>query len=116
MSHIAPLADAEITDPELRAVIAQCEALGVPDALLGRILARSPVHAVPMLRALLMSHAQGGVDHKLKEVVRIQLARFAGDSYFSALRSERARAAGLTEEAIEAGSGDYEDSPLFTEA
>jgi alkylhydroperoxidase family enzyme len=68
------------------------------------------------MRALLMSHADGAVDHRLKEIIRIQLARFAQDPYFSALRSRKALAAGLTEEAIEAGCGDYEESPLFTEA
>lgn len=116
MTRIAPLALSEITDSELADLIARGEALGVPDALFGRILARAPAHAKPLMRALLMSHAEGSVDHALKEVIRIQLARFAGDKYFAALRSKRAQAAGLTEARIEAGCGDYEDSPLFTEA
>jgi alkylhydroperoxidase family enzyme len=116
MTHVAPLAREAITDPELQALIARGEALGVPDDLFGRILAHSPAHAVPVLRALLVSHAEGGVDHRLKEVVRILLARFAGDRYFAALRSEKARAMGLDEARIEAGCGDYEDSDLFTPA
>jgi alkylhydroperoxidase family enzyme len=116
VTYVAPLQREEITDPELRDLIAQSEALGVPDDLFPRIIARAPAQAKPFMRALIMSHADGGVDHKLKEVIRVQLARFAQDPYFSTLRSRKARAAGLTEERIDAGSGDYEDSPLFTEA
>ncbi len=116
MTRIAPLADAEITDPELRDLIRRGEALGVPDALFGRILARAPAQAKPLMKALLTSHAEGSVDHALKEVIRILLARFAGDDYFSALRSKRATAAGLSEERIEAGTQNYEDSALFDEA
>lgn len=116
VTRIAPLSLDEIADSELRDLIARGEALGVPDALFGRILARAPDQAKPLMRALLMSHAEGSIDHALKEVIRIQLARFAGDAYFSELRSERAKAAGLTEERIDAGCGDYEDSALFSEA
>jgi alkylhydroperoxidase family enzyme len=116
MPHIAPLPLDDIADPELRALIAEGEALGVPDALFPRILARVPSYAKALMRALLMSHADGNVDHKLKEIIRIQLARFAGDPYFAALRSARARQAGLTEAEIEAGCGDYEDAACFTEA
>jgi alkylhydroperoxidase family enzyme len=65
------------------------------------------------LRALVGSHAEGGVDHKLKEVIRVRLARAAGDPYFGALRSRAARAAGLDEETIEAGAGDFENDPRF---
>lgn len=116
MTRIAPLAMSEISDPELRDLIARGEALGVPDALFGRILARAPAQAKPLMKALLISHAEGNVDHKLKEVIRIQLARFAGDAYFADLRSKRAKEAGLAEARINAGSEDYEDSPLFSEA
>jgi len=116
MPHIEPLAPAQITDPELIELIAQCERLGVPDALFPRILARVPSYAKAMLRALLMSHAEGNVDHRLKEVIRVQLARFAGDPYFGRLRSRKAREAGLDEATIDAGCADYDDDPRFTEA
>jgi hypothetical protein len=33
------------------------------------------------MRALLLSHAQGNVDHRLKEIIRVLLARFANDKY-----------------------------------
>src|ERR1700729_4380593 len=96
VTYIAPLPKEAITDPELRALMAEGEALGVPDDLFPRIIARAPEQAVPLLRALLMSHAQGNVDHKLKEMLRILLARFAKDKYFASLRSNKARAMGLT--------------------
>jgi len=115
MSLIPPVPMDKIEDPELRSMIARCDALGVPGALFGQILAHRPGQAKAALGAILHSHYEGNVDHKLKEVLRIQLARFAEDDYFASLRSKPAMAAGLTEEMIEAGCGDYEDSPLFSE-
>ena len=109
MTHIAPLPKDAITDPELRALIAEGEELGVPDNLFPRILARAPEQAVPLMRALIMSHAQGNVDHRLKEVMRILLARFAKDKYFAGLRSAKARTLGLTEQGIDDGCFAYED-------
>jgi hypothetical protein len=117
MTHIAPLPLEAITDPELRALIAEAETLGVPDDLFPRIVARAPQQAVPLLRALLMSYAQGNVDHKLKEIMRILLARFAHDKYFAGLRSSKARDMGLTEKRIDEGCFEYEDSSKgFSEA
>ncbi len=116
MPDIAPLPLEDIRDPELLDLIAECEKLGVPDSLFPRIIARVPSYAKVFLRALLMSHAEGNVDHKLKEVIRVQLARFARDPYFANLRSAKARDAGLSEAVIETGCGGYEDAPVFTEA
>ena len=109
MTHIAPLPKEAITNPELKALIAESEALGVPDDLFPRILARAPEQAVPLMRALIMSHGQGNVDHRLKEIIRILLARFANDKYFASLRSAKARAMGLTEQCIDDGCSFYED-------
>jgi alkylhydroperoxidase family enzyme len=117
MSHIAPLPREAITDPELRALMAEGEALGVPDDLFPRIVARAPEQAVPLMRALITSHARGNVDHKLKEIMRILLARFADDKYFASLRSNKARAMGLTETRIDDGCFAYEDAAKgFSEA
>jgi hypothetical protein len=85
MTNIAPLPKEAITDSELKALIAEGEALGVPDDLFPRILARAPEQAVPLMRALIMSHGQGNVDHRLKEIIRILLARFANEKYFASL-------------------------------
>ena len=114
--HIEPLQPEEIRDPELQALIDRCVALGVPDAVFPHVLARVPEYAKPLLRALLASHAEGNVDHRLKEIIRIQLARTAGDPYFANLRSARAQRDGLTEETIEAGCGRFESDPQFTAA
>jgi len=115
MYQLEPLPLETIDDAELRDLITQSETLGVPGSQFARIIARFPDHAKPFLRSIIMSHDAGNVDHKLKEVIRILLARFAEDPYFSKLRSKKARGAGLSEETIDAGSGDYEDSPLFSE-
>ena len=116
MPHIEPLATEEIRDMELLALIRRCEALGVPDALLPRVLARVPAYAKALLRALVVSHAEGNVDHRLKEIIRVRLARFAGDPYFAGLRSAHALQAGLDEERIEAGAGRFENDARFTPA
>jgi hypothetical protein len=109
VTHIAPLRKEAIADREMLELIAQGEALGVPDDLFPRLIARASDQAKPMLRALLMSFGQGNVDHKLKEIVRILLARFANDKYFASLRSLKARAMGLTETRIDEGCFEYED-------
>jgi alkylhydroperoxidase family enzyme len=116
MPHIEPLKPEAIRDPELRELIGRCESLGVPDALFPLILARVPAYAKALLRALLESHIAGNVDHRLKEIIRVQLARTAGDPYFAGLRSARARAAGLDEKTIEAGTGKFESDQRFSPA
>ena len=116
MSLVDPLPPDKITDPELQALIRRGEALGVPDALFPRVLARVPGHAKALLDALLHSHTEGTVDHRLKEIIRVRLARAAGDPYFSRLRSAKAREAGLDEGRIESGAGKFEEDPGFTPA
>jgi len=117
MTRIAPLPREAISDPELRELMAQGEALGVPDDLFPRILARTPDQAVPIMRAMLMSFTQGNIDHRLKEIVRVLLARFANDEYFAGLRSKKAQAMGLMEQRIDEGCFAYEDdSKGFSEA
>ncbi len=116
MTFITPLELDEIDDPELRDLVVRSEELGVPGGPFARIIARKPEHAKATLRVMLLKFAEGNIDHRLKEIIRIQLARFTEDPYFSALRSTKARDMGLTEEVIDAGSGDYEDSEHFTEA
>ena len=114
--HIEPLPPEAIHDPELLALMDRCTALGVPDSQFARVLARVPEYAKALLRALLVSHTEGSVDHRLKEVIRVQLARTAGDAYFGGLRSTKAKDEGLTEETIAAGCGRFETDPRFTAA
>ena len=115
MTHIPPLGIGEVRDPALKDLIERCERVGVPGSLFPLILARAPDHAKAVLNAMLLSHTGGDIDHRLKEIIRVQLARRAGDPYFSALRSAPAVLEGLEETAIEAGCDDYERSLLFTE-
>jgi len=105
-----------VEDAELQSLIAEADRLGVPDTAVCRMLARVPDHGKPMLRAMLVSHQQGNVDHRLKEMVRIRLARIAGDARSASLRSRRAREAGLDEAAIEAACGDFERDDRFSAA
>jgi alkylhydroperoxidase family enzyme len=116
VTSIEPVRPGEIRDPELQDLIERCERLGVPDSLFPRILSRVPDYAKALLRAMLLSHTEGNVDHQLKEIIRIQLARRAGDPYFAGLRSAKATADGLDEAVISAGCDDYERSPRFNEA
>lgn len=116
MLHVQPLELDQISDPELRDLVVQSEELGVPGGTFARILARKPEQAKATLRVMLLKFFEGNIDHRLKEIIRIQLARFTEDPYSSGLRSVKAREMGLTEEEIDAGSGDYEDSDFFTEA
>lgn len=112
---IDPVDRSEAEQRRLAPAYADSDSLGVPgDAFLG-ILAHVPKYALALHDAMHTSHAKGNVDHRLKEIIRIHLARLADDDYFAALRSKKAVEEGLTEEMIEAG-GDFEDDSRFTEA
>ncbi len=116
MPIIDPVPIEEIESPKLRKMIDQARELHVPDEQFLQILAHAPGYGEALFDAMYKSHALGDVDHKLKEIIRIQLARHAQDPYFSALRSEKAIQAGLSEELIEAGCGDFENDDRFTPA
>ncbi len=116
-ARIEPVPDEAIEDEKLRALIRRSEEAGVPDGRFVRLLAHVPGYAEALHDALDRSLCSGSVDGKLKEIVRVQLARLAGDPYFGALRSAPAREQGLTEELIEAGSdAGFETDGRFTPA
>ena len=100
----------------LRSLIDRAQDLKVPDPLFFQVLAHVPGYTEATFDALYRSHVEGNVDHKLKEIIRIRLARLAEDHYFSNLRSEKALNAGLTEEKIEAGCGSFEKDKRFSAA
>lgn len=112
-SRIDPIALDHIDDAELKKLIDSSGALGVPGARFAGILGHSPAHAKAVLHAMIESHFRGTVDHRLKEAIRIRLARTAGDRYFAALRSRRAKEAGLDEATIEAACGRFETDWRF---
>lgn len=116
MAVIEPVARERLVQPKMAKLMALAENLQVPDAQFFQILAHAPNYAEALFEALYESFAKGNVDHRLKEIIRIQLARRAGDPYFAGLRSKKAREAGLTEKMIEAGCDDFEADPRFTDA
>ncbi len=115
MPVVEPLPREEI-DSGLGDAMAEAEALGVPDDLFFRIMGHVPGYAEALYDALHRSHADGEVDHRLKEIIRIRLARQARDPYFAGLRSSAAAGLGLDEATIEAGCGDFESDARFSEA
>ncbi len=116
MPHIEPYHSKDETDAQLSKIRETCKRLQVPDDFFLAILRYVPGYEKALTDAMLESHMKGNVDHKLKEVIRIRLARTAQDTYFSNLRSKEAQAEGLTEELIDAGSGDFEKDPRFSES
>jgi len=90
--------------------------LGDTEAIFPRILGHAPGYAEAIWEAMDRGRGEGGVDRRLKEIIRIQLARTAQDPYFASLRSSRAIAAGLVEERVAAGSAAFEDDPHFSPA
>ena len=116
MPIIDPIDLDTANDLGLTQTLESFEDLGDETAVFPRILGLVPGYAEAMWNALAEAHQEGGVDQKLKEIMRIQLARTANAPYFSGLRSKKAIDAGLSEERIEAGCADFENDPQFTPA
>ena len=115
MPAIDPV-DRATAEEKLGEELASFARLGDDDATFLRILAHVPNYAEALWGAMSEALFEGNVDHRLKEIIRVQLARTAGDHYFSTLRSEPALDAGLTEDDIDAGRDGFEDDPRFTDA
>lgn len=117
MSHVvAPLDQAEAEKRGLGELIERSEAEGVPGGRFMRLLGHVPGYAEAIGDAMRQSHIEGNVDHRLKEIVRVQLARTANDPYFAGLRSTKGLEQGLTEDSIDAGSADFESDDRFSAA
>ena len=116
MPIVEPLTRAEIERAGLGDAMEEAETFGVPDDLFFRILGHVPDYTEVLYDSLHRSHAMGNVDHKLKEIIRIRLARHAGDPYFAGLRSNAAAQAGLDEATIQAGSGEFQADTGFSAA
>jgi alkylhydroperoxidase family enzyme len=113
---IQALAPDEILDADVHDAIAQDAVDGLGDSLWLRVIGRKPKEGIAMYRYFRETGWDGNIDHALKEIIRIRLARLAGDTYFSNLRSQAALASGLTEERIEAGCGDIDSDASFSAA
>ena len=116
MTLIDPVDQAKAEEQGLRSRLESFTGLGDESATFIRILAHAPGYAEAIWDAMAEALFEGNVDHSLKEIIRIQLAAKAEDPYFSSLRSKRAIEAGLTEERIAAGQGDFANDPQFTDA
>ena len=116
MTFIEPVDDAEVEAQRLGKTVETFNDLGDPDAVFPRVLAHAPGYAKALWTAMDDTRLAPGIDIRLKEIIRIQLARHAADPYFSNLRSQAALDAGLTEDDIDAGSGDFENDDRFTDA
>jgi alkylhydroperoxidase family enzyme len=116
MTFIEPIDSHQAGTSGLDSRLADFAVLGDESATFLRILARAPKYAEALWDAMSESLFNGGVDHVLKEMIRIQLAVRAEDPYFSGLRSVRATDAGLTEERIQAALGDFQSDARFTDA
>lgn len=116
MTFLEPIEQTEVDERGLRARVDLFSVLGDDAATFVRILAQAPTYAEALWDAMAEALFEGGVDHSLKEMMRIQLAAKAADPYFSSLRSKRALEAGLTEERIQAALGDFTSDPQFDDA
>ena len=100
---------------DVKKIEEKADQVGVTDTAFFELFSQVPGYSEALFDALYRSHVNGNVDHKLKEIIRIRLARQAGDTYFSNLRSRIANEQGLTEEQIESGCGDFEKCDKFTQ-
>lgn len=115
-TFIDPVAPGAARDAGLSARLESLALAGDDDATFLRILAHAPRYAEALWDAMSEALMEGGVDHTLKELIRIKLARTAGDPYFSRIRSRKAVRAGMTEDDVEAACGDFEQYPRFDDA
>lgn len=116
MAIIEPIPLDQLNTEKLASRLERAQELMVPDTLFIQIMAHAPGYAEALFDAMYQSHALGNVDHSLKEIIRVRLARLAKDDYFGGLRSKKAIDAGLLEDRIEAGCGDFEADDQFSDA
>jgi len=115
-TFIDPVAAGAARDAGLSARLESLALAGDDDGTFLRILAHAPRYAEALWDAMSEALMEGGVDHTLKELIRIKLARTAGDPYFSRIRSRKAVRAGMTEDDVDAACGDFEQDPRFDDA
>jgi len=116
MAAIKPIPLDKLDQKKLKTRLRLAQELMVPDVLFFQIMGHAPGYAEALFDAMYQSHAIGNVDHKLKEIIRILLARITKDNYFGSLRSKKAIELGLTEDRIEAGCGEFELNDQFSSA
>jgi AhpD family alkylhydroperoxidase len=95
-----PFVEESNLDPEARGLIASAERTGAPDPRVVRIMVRSSAGRawVKCWNSVLY---EGRLPHKLKEMCRIRISVAHKCGYCSTVRSNVARADGLTEERVQ---------------
>lgn len=108
MPRIRYIEDSELT-PQARAMIASAERTGAPDPRVVSIMTRSQVGTawVELWNKVLY---EGVLPHKLKEMCRIKISVAHQCGYCSTVRSNVAKAEGLTEDMIDDLLNDYQAS------
>ena len=78
--RVQPVADHEVPE-KVRAYFRLAEERGAPNATLLRILARDPASLDIFYTAWNASFYGGQVEHELKELMRVRMARLRGCAY-----------------------------------
>jgi len=112
MPRIGYIEEASKT-PQIRAMIESAEKTGAPDPRVVSIMTRSEVGAA-WVECWNKTLYKGVLPHKLKEMCRIKISVAHQCGYCSTVRSNLAKAEGLTEDIIGALLGDYYTSKYFT--
>ena len=92
-------ADESELDPEQRALIASAERTGAPDPRVVRIMVRSKA-GMAWVKCWNSVLYEGRLPHKLKEMCRIRISVAHRCGYCSTVRSNVARAEGLSEDLV----------------
>lgn len=112
MPRIRYIEEAELT-PRAREMIASAERTGAPDPRVVRIMTRSKV-GMAWVECWNKVLYEGLLPHKLKEMCRIKISVAHQCGYCSTVRSNVAKAEGLTEDIVNDVLGDYQASTKLT--
>ncbi|HWM41922.1 MAG TPA: carboxymuconolactone decarboxylase family protein [Burkholderiales bacterium] len=112
MPRLDFIAESEKT-PAARALIETAQQRGAPDWRVASIMARNPTAGLGWVEYWTRLLYEGTLPHKLKEMVRIRISVAHQCGYCSTVRSNVARAEGLSE-ALVAELGDYAASDKFS--
>jgi AhpD family alkylhydroperoxidase len=99
--------------PQIRAMIESAEKTGAPDPRVVSIMTRSEV-GTAWVECWNKTLYKGVLPHKLKEMCRIKISVAHQCGYCSTVRSNLAKAEGLTEDMISDLLSDYRTSKYFT--
>lgn len=112
MPRIRYIEESEMT-PQVREMIASAERTGAPDPRVVRIMARSQVGRA-WIECWNKVLYEGVLPHKMKEMCRIKISVAHQCGYCSTVRSNVAKAEGLTEAIIDDVLNDYQNSSKLT--